>query len=181
MTFHPPPTRTNHRQRTTLDTLIALLELYPDVNCPAALTDRLRVSDSYTSPSVMMDPLYHAGTFRELEESLRWMRNQAKQQAYRGVSVGVLRWHVRKWWIELEMVQRRVVVRRLRVKGGRLVEEFGWRMVPVRDPQVREQKALWGAEWIDLQWPLLAARAEAEGRAFRRVPQLPPDELKAVA
>ena len=102
-----------------------------------------------------------------MERLLGVMRNQAKQKAYRGESLGTLRWHVIAWYVSAVRVvaHERVPVRRgqrVAVPAGQdVLRDRHGVTVPsrpvvrwIRDPQAREAKALDGVAWMAENWAL---------------------------
>jgi len=104
----------------------------------------------------------------EVERLLGVMRNQARQQAFRGVSLGTLRWHVLAWYVNVDRVAswHPVKLRRgkrppvasgqqvLRDREGRWVPAVRVEHPPRRDPQAREARALDGVAWMAERWSL---------------------------
>jgi hypothetical protein len=114
-----------------------------------------------TGESVPMMPPTYSATVREFERLMGVMRNQARQQAFRGCAVGTLRWHVLEYLLKPERVVRAETVK-VR-KGRRLVElrhpDGSLVMRPVvgyarRDPGARKDRAADGIEWIAEHWSL---------------------------
>jgi hypothetical protein len=111
--------------------------------------------------SVSLMPRTYTATVKEFERLMGVMRNQAKQKAYAGYSLGKLRWHVLEWYVKAEPVVRS---RPLLVtgKGGKLVpayESTGERAMIrtvafIRDRDAREDRALLGLEWMAGSWAL---------------------------
>ncbi|MBI3936393.1 MAG: hypothetical protein HY323_05405 [Betaproteobacteria bacterium] len=174
--------------RRTLEIILGLLESWHDVAHPSVPADHGR-PDEYGHRILSMDPRWHAGSYAELEECLRFMRSQGRQQAYRGQPVGTLYWHVQQWWINppraQKMVPSRIIGYKLTANPRKRapVWEYKPAMVALRHSNAREQKAVWGAEWVDAHWEQVAARCSkagwtANGRAFRGLPQLPAESLK---
>lgn len=64
-------------------------ELVDPLNGPAALRG--------DGDSVVRMPETYTQTVREYERLVALMRNQAKQQAFEGFSIGTLRWHLVEW------------------------------------------------------------------------------------
>jgi glutaredoxin len=172
----------------TLTTIIHLLELYPDVNHPATTADRIQVAETRTSPMLSLDPQYHQGTFRELEEALRHMRKNGRQKAHRGESLATLYFHINGYYLNHERIQKWRQLRDLRHpcrschgRPNNNCPKCGWVLETRRHPQALKAKALLGAEYIDDVWHELAETARRQGRPFRTTPQLPPDQLKQAA
>jgi hypothetical protein len=127
----------------------------------------------------VLDPLYHAGTYRELEACLLELRKQG-ERAGDGRS---LYFHVREWWVDA--VGRQVWLPKLvRNQKGLLVplrnadgEPFRTPVVLwTRHPKADHQHAVEGATWIArVGWPTCGKRS----RRFRREPMLPKDLLNA--
>lgn len=141
----------------TLETVIALLDSWADVCQPD--TPERGIRGQLDSRSPRMDPRYHAGTYRELEEACRALR-EVNPSVY---------WHVREWWLKPVKVQRWTQIRR-----GSGEWAWGWKMIPRRHPHAVEARALAGAGWIDESWERLADSLPR----FRRVPQLPPPKCE---
>jgi hypothetical protein len=110
---------------------------------------------------VSLMPRTYTATVKEFERLMGVMRNQAKQQAYAGWSLGKLRWHVLEWYVNAQPVVRS---RPLLVtgKGGKLVpayESTGERAMVrtaafIRNPDAREDRALLGLGWMAEAWAL---------------------------
>lgn len=110
--------------------------------------------------SLAVMPGTYTPTVREFERLMAVMRNQAKQKAFRGTSLGKLRWHILEWHLKAERVVRHqtVTAKRhgkvvpLRSGDGTTVQRLvvGYR----RDPQAREQKARDGIAWMAENWAL---------------------------
>jgi glutaredoxin len=171
----------------TLATIINLLETYPDVNHPATTADRIQVAETRTSPMLMLDPQYHAGTFRELEEALKHMRRNGRQKAFRGEPLRTLYWHIDGYYLSPQRVRKwrqlrgKTPCKRCHRERNDNCPWCGWTIETRRRPGTLKDKANLGAAYIDTIWHDLAATAHHEGRPFRTTPQLPPDQLKAAA
>jgi hypothetical protein len=110
---------------------------------------------------VSLMPRTYTATVKEFERLMGVMRNQAKQKAYAGWSLGKLSWHILEWFVKAEPVVRS---RPLLVtgKGGKLVpayESTGERAMIrtaayLRNPDAREDRALLGLEWMAGAWAL---------------------------
>jgi hypothetical protein len=108
-------------------------------------------------------PVTYTQTVREFERLMGRMRNQAKQQAYAGHSLGRLRWHILEYHIKAEPVIRREPV--IAIKNGKPVHLKDADGKPAyrrsiqpeqyrRHPDAREVKATLGLEWMALNWGL---------------------------
>jgi hypothetical protein len=110
---------------------------------------------------VTLTPRTYTGTVREFERLMCVMRNQAKQQAYAGYSLGKLRWHVLKWFVDAQPVVRSVPLL-VSGKGGNLVAAYdsdGERAMVrtvgfIRDRDAREDRAMLGLGWMAETWGL---------------------------
>lgn len=113
-----------------------------------------------TGELVPLMPATYTESVREFERLYDLMRNRAKQESFRGVSVGTLRWHILEYHLKAEKVVRiepvRVLKGRKRVQlrdaNGDLVVRLnvGYR----RHPDAREGRAVDGIEWIAGRWGL---------------------------
>lgn len=103
----------------------------------------------------------------EVTRLLGVMRNRAKQEAYRGTSLGRLRWHVVAFYVDARWItaHERIPTR----KGVKLAVPAGQRILrdktgawvpsrvvrrPVRHSDAREQRALDGVAWMAERWAL---------------------------
>src|SRR5947207_3161779 len=84
--------------------LVSLLERYHE------LVDPMQAGNQGDRLGYLAMPLTYTPSVRELERLLNRMRNQAKQQAYKGCSLGKLRWHLMAWYVDPVTVQRRALV-----------------------------------------------------------------------
>lgn len=168
--------RTNTDLATRQAAIVTLLERH------AELTDPVRAGTGKGGPGVLVMP--HARRCAiltsspprctcwrrdvvEVERLLALMRNQAKQQAYHGVSVGTLRHHVLAWYVNATRVGQwqPIVVRKgrklsvptgqdvLRTRSGRVVParyHVSW----LREPDARHDRALLGVLWMAEHWGL---------------------------
>jgi hypothetical protein len=69
-----------------------------------------------TGELVPLMPRTYTATVKEFERLFAVMRNQARQQAFRGESLGTLRWHILEYHLKAERIVRLEVVT---VKQGR--------------------------------------------------------------
>jgi hypothetical protein len=163
---------------TQRETVVALLETYRDVllpDLPAVGSITLRAD----SRLLQLNKLYHDGSYAELERVLKWMRNQGYQQAYEGVALHKLHWHVMEWYIRAEKVRRNVP--RTMKKSGKVVQlrDVEGRLVTTpkivyrRHKDAREKKVDLGVDWMLLSWD----KVNPKGRR----PQLPRDLLEVLA
>jgi hypothetical protein len=134
-----------------------IAELYDELVCPLNGGEGVRG----TGESVVMMPPTYTATVKEFERLLGVMRNQARQQAFRGESLGTLRWHILEYLLKPQRIVRLQTVK-VR-KGRRLVElrhpNGDLVMRPVvgftgRDPGARKERAEDGLEWIAARWGL---------------------------
>jgi hypothetical protein len=144
------------RRTTTLEHIAANYhQLVSPLNGPSGIR-----GDGQSDPA--MPPTY-TPTVREFERLMRLMRNQAKQQAHSGESLGTLRWHILAWHVNADRSphQQPVVVttntgkkRQLRRRDGRPELRVTHRNPPRRHPQARADKARLGIEWLAQNWGL---------------------------
>lgn len=99
-------------------------------------------------------PRTYTATVKEFERLLKRMRNQAKQKAYGGYSLGTLWWHLVQWHVHPRGRVQRVVAVRQKVKGGRSMVVYTPTMVVVRHPDSREERAVLALEWMSEHWGL---------------------------
>lgn len=113
--------------------------------------------------SVGLMPGTYTPTVREFERLLGVMRNQAKQKAFRGHSLGKLRWHLVEWHIKaVRTVKYEKVVEKKHGKKVRLLFDADGSQTtrPVirftRDRDAREPLARAAIAWMSENWGLMS-------------------------
>jgi hypothetical protein len=141
--------------------LVELLERFHE------FSDPLLQGERNGSSGVMGMPPTYTPDVREVERLLAVMRSQAKQQAYKGFGLGVLRFHVVAWYVDAERVASWYPIelkrgRRTQVPTGQQILRRQGRWVPAvrvehpprRDPMARRDRAELGVEWMAKHWGL---------------------------
>lgn len=155
--------------------IVELLERYHELTDPVRSGNRSGLTGVTLMPHERSCALHERGrqctcSFRavtELERLLALMRNRAKQEAYGGYSLGVLRFHVVAWYVDVERVAswHPIVVKRGRTRvavGQEVLRDVSGRWVPSvrvehpprRDPHARRERAELGVEWLAKRWAL---------------------------
>ena len=107
-------------------------------------------------------PATYTPSVREFERLLNFMRNQAKQKAFNGESLGVLRWQVLAWHVDArKVIRHEPVMVFAHGKWGTVRDAEGELVTrPTisfhRHRQAREEKARWGLEWMAANWGLVS-------------------------
>jgi hypothetical protein len=152
------------------ETIVALLETLHDVTLPDG--HGYGRGNPFDDRLLLLSEDYHAGSYRELEQLLGWMRNQARQRAYKGWGLGTLRWHVLAWHVDAPYVPKLVPKTVLRHGKRRVLLNADGKpeLHPVRivrrHRDARLDRAVLGVEWLELEW------LQRLGVGFRP-PQLP--------
>lgn len=141
------------------------------------LTDPLRSGQGFGSGGIPLMP--HAKgcpvircncqmrSVTEVERLLALMRNQAKQQAVDGISVGRLRWHVIAWYVDarrvttFEQIPRKKGQKTLVPAGQDILRDTSGATLPVRPVErwtrhrdARKDRADLGVRWMAQRWAL---------------------------
>lgn len=144
----------NSRERVLWEIAERYDELVSPLNGPADLRG--------SGERHAMMPASYTPTVQEFERLLGVMRNQAKQQAFRGHSIGTLRWHILEYCLKAVRTIKQqpvTVVKRgkkkpvpLRHKDGSPVTAPAFHYV--RHPQARKEMAELGISWMAQNWGL---------------------------
>lgn len=148
--------QTAPKNRERVRVLAEIAARYHELVAPLNGPDHVRGDGG----SLPLPPATYTASVREFERLLRLMRNQGRQLAYRGEPVCRLRWHVLAWFVDAVRVIDHHNVYVVRHGKKRLVlrpdgkPETRPVLAHRRHPEAREEKAVWGLEWMADRWGL---------------------------
>lgn len=120
---------------STGDVIRELLKTFNDAATPGGAGQGIRTSGA-DDAVLWMSREWHEGSYAQLEQALKRMRNQGSQQAVEGIPLRTLWWHIDQRYIRVER-RRRLTYKTTR-KGGKTYILKDKNGNPIEDPKMVE-------------------------------------------